>query len=212
MNHQNYFDNAYSRRKRAKEWTEYVAKKYESQISTAISTSTIYNEHDVFEFEDSEKRTGYDIPCEVLVKDSVSGVIDAINAADTKVCVLNFASYKEAGGKFIEGSKAQEECLCHESFLYNVLTTFKDKYYEKNCQSKNKALYLNRAIYSPGVIFERNKELYIADVLTCAAPNYTAAKQYCAVSKEENEKVLYSRLRCIRSGCKSSSKNVQGNS
>ena len=38
------------------------------------------------------------------------------------ICALNFASYKNPGGKFMDGSSAQEECLCHESILYEVLS------------------------------------------------------------------------------------------
>ena len=53
-----------------------------------------------------------------------------------KTAVLNFASYKNPGGMFIKGSSAQEESLCHESFLYNVLQEFDHTYYEWNTASR----------------------------------------------------------------------------
>ena len=52
----------------------------------------------------------------------------------------------------MEGSSAQEECLCHTSNLYNVLKRF-PKYYEWNKKHNNKALYTNRAMYSENVTF-----------------------------------------------------------
>lgn len=35
------------------------------------------------------------------------------------------------------------------------------------------------------------------DVITCAAPNFTAAAKYCNVDREENKKVLESRIRFV---------------
>lgn len=116
-----------------------------------------------------------------------------------KVCILNFASYKNPGGRFLDGSMAQEECLCHESFLYNVLMRFQSIYYDWNKKHLNRGLYLNRAIYSPNIMFEHNDQIGYFDVLTCAAPNYSVGLRYKSVSKEENSKALRSRIDFILS-------------
>ena len=98
---------------------------------------------------------------------------------------------------FINGSKAQEECLCHESFLYNVLLQFVQEFYDWNNKNKNKALYLNRGLYSPGIVFCKDGENAICDVITCAAPNKSVARRYQHVQNEENTKVLKSRIKFV---------------
>lgn len=128
---------------------------------------------------------------------------DSVNAIfrfqKRKTAVLNFASFKEPGGKFIEGSIAQEECLCHASCLYNVLAQFTD-YYKWNNENKNRALYTDRALYTPDIVFEsEDGKRTMCDVITCAAPNKSAAQKYCNVSDKENAFVLESRIRFILS-------------
>lgn len=112
--------------------------------------------------------------------------------------VLNFASYKNPGGKFIEGSSAQEESLCHVSTLYNVLVNFKD-YYGYNNTRLNRGLYTNRAIYSPNIVFDQafgpiGVLPKYADVITCAAPNWSAVSKYNHATYEENLSVLKDRI------------------
>lgn len=112
------------------------------------------------------------------------------------ITILNFASYKNPGGKFLEGSSAQEEMLCHTSFLYNVLLGHRD-YYEWNNQHKNKALYTNRAIFSPNVLFFQTKPIRNANVITCASPNKGVALRYGQATETENKEALKERIRFI---------------
>lgn len=163
-----------------------MEEKYTTAIKKSVDETMMYT----FEVPDGVPMRHLETHVLFEEKDSVSAIFENRKG---KAAVLNFASYKNPGGMFINGSKAQEECLCHESFLYNVLRQFPD-YYDWNNKHKNRALYENRALYTPNVIFERDNEAVVCDVITCAAPNFTAAEGYCHVSKEENLKVLEDRI------------------
>lgn len=116
-----------------------------------------------------------------------------------KICILNYASYRNPGGGFLKGMQTQEESLCHESNLYLVLLAFKNSYYAWNRENMNHSLYLNRALYSPDIVFERDGVQKKADVLTCAAPNWDAASIYNNVTEEENRQAVFDRLAFISS-------------
>lgn len=132
--------------------------------------------------------------------DSVTA-IDSFIKPNEKIAVLNFASYKHPGGMFYNGSSAQEESLCHESFLFNVLREFEKNYYEWNKRNLNRGLYTNRGLYVPDVIFKRTNNIIDTemkcDVITCAAPNKTTAQKYNNVSDAENKKVLEDRIEFV---------------
>ena len=102
---------------------------------------------------------------ELVNIDSVSAIFEFAQA-NKRTAVLNFASYKEAGGLFLKGSTAQEEALCHESFLYNVLRNFENNYYAINSKQLNRGLYKNTALYSPNVMFFRGERNVQCDVIT----------------------------------------------
>jgi len=112
-----------------------------------------------------------------------------------KLAALNFASFKKPGGMFLNGSNAQEEALCHTSNLYNILLAFAPTYYNQNKKMLNKSLYVDRAIYTPDVIFEDYAGvIYRADVITCAAPNKKSAQKYYRVSDDDVNNALVSRI------------------
>lgn len=139
-----------------------------------------------------------------IIVDRLDSVKSMLQHRSGKTAVLNFASYKNHGGKFMEGSSAQEECLCHASTLYNVLRRF-PSYYDWNKKHNNRALYTNRALYSEDVIFldesvcvyGADPEQVRADVITCAAPNYSAAGKYANVEMDENNAELFRRIKFV---------------
>lgn len=98
-----------------------------------------------------------------------------LTASGGHVACLNFASAKNPGGGFLNGSLAQEEALCCASALYPCLLEAPN-YYERN-RANRSALYLDLAIYSPNVPFFRDDngillaKPIIASVITAPAPN-----------------------------------------
>ena len=125
-------------------------------------------------------------------QDSVSCLFSLTDRS--KTAILNYASYKHPGGYFLGGSSAQEEALCHESNLYPILLAFDDTYYAWNRQRLNRALYLNRAIYTPDVVFEKDNNRKLADVITCASPNYRTAHTYQQIPLDLNNRTMEERI------------------
>ena len=188
-----YWENRQQRSEAAHKHTKEMKEKYNNRILDAIASTKIYG-NDSFPKDFEEDVKGKNVNIIVEDMDSVSAVMKYGHPA---AAVLNFSSYKNPGGLFLDGSKAQEECLCHESFLYNVLKTFQDSFYDWNNRHKNKALYLNRALFSRGIWFFRENRHVECSVITCAAPNKSTAQKYQNVSDEENTKVLKSRIEFI---------------
>lgn len=187
-----YWTDKEKRAEQARKHTKEMQEKYgNSGIAKAIENTKIYDTAFGCSKDLKEQNS------EIIVDD-----LETVHAGRRfcnggKVAILNFSSYKNPGGMFINGSKAQEECLCHASYLYNVLSQFVIDFYDWNNRHKNKALYLNRALYSPDILFQYGEVLFKCDVITCAAPNKSAAQKYQNVSDEENTKVLKSRIKFV---------------
>lgn len=195
-NNQHYWVDKENRKNKAKAHTMCMQDRYADAIEQSAEGTIVYDPG----FNAKQKLGNTIVNVRCVPMDSVSAIF---KYAMGKTCVLNFASYKNPGGMFLEGSKAQEECLCHESFLYNALSLFDGSYYAWNRCHLNRALYLDRALYTPNVLFERSDDegyhRLAIDVLTCAAPNFSAASKYQNVSREENREVLRSRIEFILS-------------
>ena len=190
-NTKRYYPNKEERAKLAQNHTKEMEDLYKDEIEDCIDETLAYNTNSKF----IEKRLNNK---QIIIVDEIDsvGAIFKYSNVNEITAVLNFASYNNPGGNFINGSKAQEECLCHESYLYNVLKG-RIGYYKINHKNKNKCLYTDRALYSPNVRFMKECKDVFCDVITCAAPNKTAAKKYCNVSDEENSKVLKERIEFV---------------
>lgn len=118
---------------------------------------------------------------------------------DDKVCVLNFASSKHPGGGFESGAMAQEEALCHASNLNQCLKKH-NSFYEYNIANLRKSQYSDGIIYTKDAVFFRKKfnntNPKMADVITCAAPNWGASRRL-GVTLNENNKTMSRRLEQI---------------
>lgn len=181
-----------SRANKASIWTNKMNKLYSNQIKEAVKDSILYPIKSSINIDDNNINTDTSI--------DIRGDLDSVNAIleykrrYNKMAVLNFASYKNPGGGFLKGSMAQEECLCQESNLYNILIQFKEKFYEPNQKRLNKGLYNNNLIYTPNVLFFKNNKTLTCDVITCAAPNKKVAKERYNMSDNIIYKTMEDRI------------------
>jgi len=92
-----------------------------------------------------------------------------------RVAALNFASAKNPGGGFLNGSQAQEESLARATALYPCLLS-QSAYYDANRRAPS-ALYTDHLIFSPQVPVFRDdnddliEEPWQVSFLTSPAPN-----------------------------------------
>lgn len=190
MSNGHYWTDKENRAKKAREHIEDMKNRYEKEIRSSIQNSKTFRNSSFWMTQKAPEEIT------VINKDSVSAIFECMGRKG-RIAVLNFASFKEPGGMFLQGSRAQEECLCHESTLYNVLSAFKDTYYAENRKDLNRALYHDRLLYTPDIVFEHEGQTAFCDIITCAAPNKTTAQKYCGVSNEDNRKALDSRIKLI---------------
>lgn len=188
------WDNKEQLANRAKKHSEDNEKFYHNEINEAFKHKRVYSyESDFSEFDSGNP---------LFIFENI-GSQDAVKKyakhEKDKCCVLNFASFKNPGGQFIAGSKAQEENLCHNSILYNVLMRCTD-YYDKNKTMLNKGLYKDRALYLDDIVFTFDDGDVKCDVLTCAAPNKSLIR-YGNFDESENFYALFQRMVFIRKIC-----------
>ncbi len=92
-----------------------------------------------------------------------------------RVCCLNFASAKNPGGGFLNGSQAQEEALARASGLYACLLEA-EEYYRVNRECRS-FLFTDLLVYSPDVpVFRDDDDQLIespwySSIITAPAPN-----------------------------------------
>ena len=178
----------------AKKHTSFMTR-YNEETNNSIMNTKIYRNDTIIIANKSQE-----INSEIIIEDldTVSAAYkEAFKNKDSNIAILNFASYKNPGGGFIDGAMAQEESLCHVSNLYNILASFDCSYYSWNRKNLNKSLYFNRALYSPNVHFEKSEIVKYFNVVTCAAPNLGPGLKYDNVTLEENSKVLHSRIKFV---------------
>jgi len=184
----------------AKEHVEFCLTNFSKEIESSVSRTEILDEKDCAKLLEANNCAipNNGIVSTLLQTDVISAITSKNCKTKKKVAVLNFASYKNPGGMFINGSYAQEEAICHESTLYPVLLRFADVYYEENKNNLNKGLYTNKLLYSPDIlIFDKNKKCAkTVDVITMAAPNRGVAKKHLVPDEIIND-IMAQRIRCV---------------
>lgn len=194
---------AAERAKAARAHTEKMASEFPNEIAYSVGMSKIYDDSKG-EWKHEPRVVRRRPTVNVVDEDSVSAIFAVTSG---KIAALNFSSFKNPGGKFLDGSRAQEESLCHESCLYNVLSEFDKSFYRANRADTNSNLYRNRALYTPEVLFihqsphKIGKRIRHCDVITCAAPNKRAAAHKIPITElsRKNSEALESRIKFILS-------------
>ncbi|MBM6755533.1 TIGR02452 family protein [Collinsella tanakaei] len=118
-------------------------------------------------------------------------------AAFCDLAVLDFASFVSAAGGYARGNAGQEQSLCRESYLANVLEGFGDWYAENRRRNLNCELYRNRALFVPAVRFGRGKVHAYADVIVAAAPNAKRAVSDYKISADVLADAMRDRIRFV---------------
>lgn len=133
----------------------------------------------------------------VIDQDAVTAILEngRGRAQFCDMAVLDFASFTTPGGGYARGSMAQEEALCAESFLYNVLKSQGGWYGENRRRHINCNLYKNRGMVAPAVRFTRDKIHAYADVLVVAAPNARRAREEYGVKDDVLRDAMRDRIR-----------------
>ena len=118
---------------------------------------------------------------------------------NTKVTVLNFASARNPGGGFLNGSLAQEESLALHSGLYACLKG--DKMYPHH-QNMRGGIYSDWCIWSPDVPVFREERgggrlletPWLVSVITCPCLNKSAIQKHASMTDTELEPALRKRM------------------
>ncbi len=188
-----YYNQKEKNKQMARTHTYEMAELFPDDIRYSIDSSVIYDHDNVEEVD----ITRYKKPS-VLVEntDTASSIYD--HCLDDKTVALNFASFRNPGGQYINGSMAQEEALCSESFLYNVLKEIPN-YYVNNKNKLNGGLYSDKLIYTPSVFFNRGLMTAKCNIITCAAPNMKYYFDYHkGIDTETYYRLLYNRITLIK--------------
>ena len=149
----------------AKKHNEIIGKKYKAEIKCSAMQSKIFtNASEV-------KYTGNNYPILSFknIDSAHAGISLKEKDPNLKVAILNFANYTIPGGGYLHGALAQEEVLCHQSDLYQVLTKF-SQYYRWNQTHLNQNLYEHRAIYTPNIV-STNLDGSLVLLLVILSPN-----------------------------------------
>ena len=185
-----------NRREIAINHTQKMAEEYAEEIAESIRKTVIYDPEEIEEIKlrKPKNRTKIEVINNKIVEELFANKL--FSRDYDKTAILNFANFTVPGGGFIRGVMAQEEALCHGSFLYNVLSDegIEEKYYHENIMTNE--LYTNRILYSPNIRFfkEDTNETMRADVITCAAPN---AKTAYWIPAEKVKSAMESRIDAI---------------
>ena len=139
----------------------------QKELQTAINSSIHYSEEDLSKVfsqlnQKPIKENKNQIQFEINNETTLNAASRLVNQERfEKVLCLNFASAKNPGGGFLNGSQAQEESLARATGLYPCIAQMTEMY-EKN-RYYGSCIYLDNMIYSPQVPVIRDDDDKLLD-------------------------------------------------
>lgn len=148
----------------AKNWLRMMRESNKDEIDAAIRNTVVFSRG---EFKLPEYRKRFDnTEIEIYPGSSTEALFKEAISGNERICVLNFASHIIPGGMFLSGEYTQEESICHNSVMYDVLTCDKCKTYynDKHWETDDSGF-----IYTCKCLFPYGDDNYHCDVITMAA-------------------------------------------
>lgn len=152
---------------------------FAADTDASIAATRIYEEGEGRELELPEAR--FEATATKVTNDDA---VSAAFACTGKVAVLDPATFTRPAAGYLNGSFSQEDQLCAESNLYNILEGLQKPYYAKNKDYQRGGLFTDRALFVPGVKFTHNGIARDIDVIAVAAPNRTRALERNRAAEE----------------------------
>lgn len=168
-----------------------------TDIDNSVKNTVHYTSEDLDELNDNVVLDkNFDTIFEVTNEDSISAILRL--SKNEEVMCLNFASAKNPGGGFLNGSLAQEESLALSSGLHeSQMSVF--EFYEMHRNMKS-CLYTDHMIYSPNVPVFRDhttellSEYQQCSFITSPAVNLGAVKRNEPNNVDSVQKVMSKRI------------------
>lgn len=152
----------------------------ESELRYAVENTKLYRQKDFKDIQPSGDNSG-SLSLTVTNETTLAAAKRLVSSGASGPFVLNFASARNPGGGFLNGSGAQEESLARATGLYPCISEVTE-YYQKNRQSGT-GLYTDNMIYSPRVPVIRDdngdflESPFRISILTAPAVNRKAVEE-----------------------------------
>ena len=178
----------------------YLAKSQSKHYKPEMFDGIFLAVEQIINAKDSNKETQFEIVNETTL--SAAKRLIVWSGKEDTVC-LNFASAKNPGGGFINGSNAQEESLARSSGLYPCISQMQEMY--RANKSFGSSLYTDNMIYSPRVpVFRDDRGIlldfpYLLSIITSPAVNAGAAISKEKINREIIENVMLERTKKVLS-------------
>lgn len=100
----------------------------------------------------------------------------ALQQVAGKATIVDPCGFTKPGGSYLDGGWGPEQIICADSNLYAVMDALRPVYHDGNRGYAAGQLFTDRAMFLPGIVFDRDGEIRKADVVALPEPNYQRAK------------------------------------